>query len=89
METWNSNNPLAVSTNKVTLIWNAVEGGTYQIYATNDLSSTNTNWPTLASSIVATNNGISYDETGSFSSVTRRFYKLIRTGMATYDNVGY
>ena len=89
LETWSSNNPLAVSTNKVTLVWNAVEGGTYRIYATNDLSSTNTNWPTLASSIVATNNSISYDETGSFSSVPRRFYKFIRTGMAAYDNLGY
>ena len=89
VETWRTNNPLAVSTNKVTLVWNAVEGGTYRIYATNDLSSTNTNWPTLASSIVATNNSMSYDEAGSLSSVTRRFYKFVRTGMATYDSVGY
>ena len=89
VETWSSTNPLAVSTNKFTLVWNAVEGGTYRIYATNDLSSTNTNWPTLVSSIVATNNRISYDETVSSSSVPRRFYKFIRTGMATYDSVGY
>jgi hypothetical protein len=89
VETWSSNNPLAVSTNKVTLVWNAVEGGTYRIYVTNDLSSTNTNWPTLANSLLATNNAMSYDESGSFSSIPRRFYKLIRSGMATYDSVGY
>ena len=89
VETWRSNNPLAISTNKVTLVWNAVEGGTYRIYATNDLNSTNTNWPTLASSIVATNNSISYEESGSFSALPRRFYKFVRTGMATYDSVGY
>jgi len=89
VETWRSNNPLTISTNKITLVWNAVEGGTYRICATNDLSSTNTNWPTLANSLLATNNAMSYDESGSFSSIPRRFYKLIRTGMATYDSVGY
>jgi YHYH protein len=89
VETWRSNNPLTVSTNKVTLVWNAVEGGTYQIKATNDLSSTNTNWPSLATTLTATGNVATYEETGSFSSVPRRFYKLLRTGMANYDSVGY
>lgn len=89
LETWSSSSPLTISTNKITLVWNAVEGGTYQIRATNDLNSTNTNWPTLANSLLATNNTMSYDESVSFSSTPRRFYKFIRTGMASYDSVGY
>lgn len=88
VETWRTN-PLSVTSSKVTLVWNAVEGGTYQIKATNDLSSTNTNWPTLSSSLTATSNIATYDEAGSFSSVARRFYKVVRTGVAAFDSVGY
>ena len=88
VETWRAN-PLAVSSNKITLIWNAMEGGVYQIKATNDLNSPTTNWPTIVSSLTATSNVASFDESGSFSSVTRRFYKLVRTGTNSFDSVGY
>jgi len=85
-ETWSSN-PVTVSGSTVTLSWNAVEGGTYQVSSTTDLS--NSTWPTLSENMTLDGNVGTMKETGGTTAIPKKFYKLTRTGMAPYDNVGY
>ena len=85
-ETWNST-PVTVSGNTVTLSWNAVEGGTYQVSTSTDLS--NSTWTPLSGTVNPAGNSGVKTETVNASYTPRKFYKLTRTGMATYDNVGY
>jgi hypothetical protein len=86
VETWTTN-PISVSGNMVTLSWNAVEGGTYQVSASTNLTSTN--WTPL-SNLVSTNGNIATNtENVDTTGTPKRFYKVNRTGVATYDNVGY
>lgn len=79
-ETWNASP--AISGGNVTLEWNSVEGGTYQIQASGDLSS----WTSLTPAVTAAANAIvtSATETGG-ASTSWRFYKISRTALATYD----
>ena len=85
-ETWSSA-PVTVSGSTVTLSWNAVEGGTYQVASSSDLTSST--WTALSGTVTPTSNvGIKTD-TVNTSTTPKKFYKLTRTGMATYDNVGY
>ena len=82
-ETWSSA-PVTVSGSTVTLSWNAVEGGTYQISSSTDLTSST--WNALADTVTPTGNvGTKTDAV----TTPKKFYKLTRTGMATYDNAGY
>jgi hypothetical protein len=85
-ETWSSN-PVTVSGSTVTLSWNAVEGGTYLVSSTTDLS--NSTWPTLSENMTLDGNVGTIKETGGTTAIPKKFYKLTRTGMAPYDNVGY
>jgi len=85
-ETWSST-PVTVYGNTVTLSWNAVEGGTYQVSSATDLSSST--WAPLSGTVTpAGNSGIKTD-TVNTGYAPKKFYKLTRTGIATYDNVGY
>jgi hypothetical protein len=82
-ETWSSA-PVTVSGSTVTLSWNAVEGGTYQVASSSDLTSST--WTALSGTVTPTGNvGTKTDAV----TTPKKFYKLTRTGMATYDNVGY
>ncbi len=84
-ETWTAA-PVTPSGTNVTITWNAVEGGTYQVSATSDL----TNWTTLTPTVTATGgNTATFTEIGATATETKRFYKITRTGLATYDAVGY
>jgi hypothetical protein len=75
---------VTVSGGTVTLSWNAVEGGTYQISSSTDLTSST--WNALADTVTPTGNvGTKTDAV----TTPKKFYKLTRTGMATYDNAGY
>jgi len=86
VETWTTN-PISVSGNIVTLSWNAVEGGTYQVSASTNLTSTN--WTPL-SYMVSTNGNIATNtENVDTTATPKKFYKVNRTGMAPYDSVGY
>jgi hypothetical protein len=85
-ETWSST-PVAVSENTVTLYWNAVEGGTYQVTSSSDLTSST--WTTLSGNVTPAGNVGTKTETVNTATTPRKFYKLTRTGMATYDSVGY
>jgi len=83
-EKWVSS-PVAVSSGNVTLSWSAVEGGTYQVSASNDLTS----WTPLTPTVTASGNSATKTETGGSTSNTGRFYKVTRTSLATYDSNGY
>jgi hypothetical protein len=83
-ETWSST-PITVSGNTVTLSWNAVEGGTYQVSTSSDLNS-NT-WSDVA---VTPNTNIAImNENVDTAGTPKKFYKVKRTVTAPYDNVGY
>ena len=84
-ETWTAA-PVTASSTNLTLSWNAVEGGTYQVSATSDL----TTWTNLTPTVTATGgNTATFTETGATAIETKRFYKITRTSLATYDSVGY
>ena len=75
------------TTGDVTLTWSSVEGGTYKLEATNDLTGS---WTTLSSNVSAATNAVqtAMVETGGATSNTKRFYRTTRTFTATYDGGG-
>lgn len=83
-ETWTSA-PVGVGGGNVTITWNAVEGGTYQVSASSQL----TDWTPLAGSVTATGTTASAVDPGVVALTPRRFYKITRTSLATYDSNGY
>ena len=87
VETWSST-PLTISGSTVTLSWNAVEGGSYQVSASTDLSSTS-NWTNLSNTVTPNGNIATRTENMDTTTTPRKFYKVNRTGMAPYDSVGY
>jgi hypothetical protein len=70
----------------VTLAWSAVEGGTYQVNVSTNLTTWTTN---LALTLTATNTTASTIETGAASANPNRFYRVNRTSVATFDSTGY
>jgi len=85
IETWSST-PVTVSGSTVTLSWNSVEGGTYKVSSSSDL----TTWTDLARTVSPAGNSATTTDTVNTSTTLRKFYKFIRTGvMADYDSVGY
>ena len=83
VESWPPSSVVVASGN-VTLTWSAVEGGTYQVSASPDLST----WTPLSPAVTATSNTASTIETGAATN-TSRFYKVTRSSLATYDATGY
>ena len=67
----------------VTLTWSSVDGGTYKVEASSNLQS----WTTLNPAIPAAPGTTSTPFTESISTQThpKRFYKVTRTGLATFD----
>lgn len=69
----------------VTLVWSGIEGGTYQILASPDL----TTWTALTPTVTASgDDSVSAVEIAATSSNPRRFYRTARTSLATYDRNG-
>ena len=64
----------------VTLTWSAVEGGTYRVESTTNLSA----WTTNATAVAATNNQASLTSS-NLANTGRQFYRVALTGLATYD----
>jgi hypothetical protein len=64
----------------VTLTWSSVDGGTYQVESTADLST----WTTNATNVVS--QGIN-TQTNLNSGVSAMFYRVARTALANYDPV--
>jgi len=73
-------NKPAVNNGTVTLTWSAIEGGTYRVESSTNLTS----WTTNVTGIAAVLN------TGSnttASADSKKFYRVAMTGLATYDPV--
>src|SRR6185436_1160884 len=70
-----------VGNGSVTLVWSALEGGSYQMEAATDLSS----WSVLATNVAA--NQISGSWTDAPAS-DHRCYRVARTSLAAFDSAG-
>jgi hypothetical protein len=79
--------PVAVNdtTGDVTLTWSAVEGGTYLVEASTDL----TQWPDLTPAITASDDVAAIVETGAKTVFPNRFYRISRTSLAAFDSNGF
>ncbi len=73
-------NPKVNGTGTVTLVWNSVEGGTYQVQSSTTLSDWSLRATNVASAGLSTQ--FSTNETG-----TLHLYRVARTGLAAYDAV--
>lgn len=70
----------------VTLTWSSVEGGTYQVEASNSIA---TGWSTIGAAVPAAVDATttSLIDPGAALSSPRRFYRVSRTSTGTYDPV--
>lgn len=68
----------------VTVIWSSVEGGTYKVEASTDLST----WSSLTSTQAAASNAVqtSYKDASALDDYNKRFYRITRTALASYDS---
>lgn len=71
----------AVKNGKVILTWSALEGGSYEVETTTNLSS----WSVLQTGVSPYQNTGSYTNT---TSLTQQFYQVGRTSVATYEGAG-
>jgi len=74
-----------IASGNVVLSWSAVEGGTYQVVASTNLTS----WSTLTGSVTATNNVASTTESGAATPGAKAYYRVTRSSLATFDSNGY
>lgn len=72
------------SGSNVTFTWSAVEGGTYTVQASSNLSA----WTTLSTTATAGDDTAAVTETGAASN-SRRFYRVKRTSLAGFDTSGF
>ncbi|HEX8295686.1 MAG TPA: YHYH protein [Chthoniobacteraceae bacterium] len=80
------------STGNVALVWTSVEGGTYKVEASLEQASGSADlvtWTTLNASVAATSNATTtfLVDNGAALADSTRFYRTIRTALATYDPV--
>ncbi|MFZ9941190.1 MAG: YHYH protein [Luteolibacter sp.] len=73
------------SSGDVTLVWSAVEGGTYQVEASVDLNE----WSTLEPAVTAVGNEATLTEAGAKNENGSRFYRVTRTALASFDSNGF
>ena len=74
---------VASGSGDATLLWTSAEGGTYEVDASTDLVS----WTALTTTKAAATNAVvtSYTDSGAGLGNTRRFYKVTRKSLASYD----
>jgi hypothetical protein len=74
----------SVGGGNVTLVWSSVEGGTYQVQASRNLSSNwtnlSTNWPAASNTITT-----SFTETNASGTYPASFYRVSRAALAPYS----
>ena len=70
----------SVANNTVTLVWSAVQGGTYQIEASPNLTA----WTNKTANITASGNTAQTSFSGNGQ---REFYQAVMTNLASYDTV--
>ncbi|MEM7792551.1 MAG: sulfatase-like hydrolase/transferase, partial [Verrucomicrobiota bacterium] len=76
---------LDTSTEDVTLVWSAVEGGSYQVQQS-DLSE---EWQDLGPEVLSNTIEMSVTDTDRLSTDDSRFYRVRYTGIADFDETGY
>ena len=69
------------NTGDVTLTWSSVEGGTYIVDASTNL----TNWSDLSPSVTATAIAAQSTESGVAQTYNQRFYKVKLSSVASFD----
>jgi YHYH protein len=79
-------NSPSLQNNTVTLTWSAIEGGSYQVEATTNLSNSS-DWTIVSNGIKSAPNQIVASNTSS-ASLSQQFYRVGRTSVATYDSAG-
>lgn len=78
-------NAPALNGSNVVLTWSGVEGGTYTVETSPDL----TTWTALTPTVTATgDDAVQATETGAATN-TSRFYRTTRAALATFDNTGF
>lgn len=84
-ESFKSGPAITPANGNVTLTWSSVEGGTYQVEASNNLST----WTPVATGVSAASNSTQTSFTENAAALpannTKRFYKVTRTATAAYD----
>ena len=76
----------APATGDVTFVWSGVEGGTYRVDASDELSS----WNLVISGVTMSGDDqIGIAEPGAVTANAKRFYRVERTALATYDKGGF
>ncbi len=73
------------ATGDVTMTWSAVEGGTYLVEASANLS----DWPDLTPTVTATDDLASVVELGAKNAHPKRFYRVSKTSLASFDSNGF
>jgi hypothetical protein len=71
----------AATNGDVTLVWSSVQGGTYIVDASTDM----TDWSDLSPSATATGIVAQSTEAGAAQTYTQRFYKVKLSSVASYD----
>ena len=66
---------------EVTIVWNGMEGGQYELDTSTDLES----WTVDAISLTATSGAVAVTESGR----SKNFYRIEQTGLATYDTTEF
>ncbi len=79
VEDWAAAAPLAVAGGNVTLSWKSIEGGTYRVDGSADLTAWTTVNAAAPAAPAATQTSL------AVPGAVRKFYKVTRTGLATYD----
>lgn len=72
------------STGDVTVVWSAVEGGSYKVENSSDL----TTWTAFTPNTTATSDSGQKVDTGAFSNL-KRFYRITRAALASFDSAGF
>jgi len=73
-------------TGDVTFVWSGVEGGSYRVDASNDLLS----WNAIGTNVPMTGDDqVGIVEPGAVNASAKRFYRVERTALATYDRTGF
>ncbi len=84
-ESWSSSPAVNPANGNVTLTWNSLEGGSYQVEASTNLTA----WSIIATNVPAASSGTQTPITENAAALpannTRRFYKVTRTATAAYD----
>ncbi len=73
------------ATGDVTMTWSALEGGTYLVEASANLS----DWPDLTPTVTATDDLASVVELGAKNTHPKRFYRVSKTALASFDSNGF